>query len=58
MDEQNLTKELLEAVDEFITYRTDGKLQDLVRARNKLRKEREHVRKTCQCHEDAPIFAK
>jgi hypothetical protein len=41
MDEKTTLQEVLAAVDEFLIYRTDGKLQDLLIARNKLRKERE-----------------
>ena len=40
MDEQNTLTEVLNALDEFLIYRTEGKLQELLQVRNKLRNER------------------
>lgn len=43
MDEKKLIEEILVAVDEFLIYRTDGKLQELSHLRNKLRRERQET---------------
>jgi hypothetical protein len=41
MDENRTLQDVLAALDEFLIYRTDGKLQDLLKVRNKLRQERQ-----------------
>lgn len=48
MDENKTVQEVLEALDDFLNYRTDYKLQELVRVRNKLRQERQNEEKTEQ----------
>lgn len=43
MDENRTVQEVLAAVDEFLIYRTEGKLQELLQVRNKLRRERQQA---------------
>lgn len=39
MNEKDTVKDVLNALDEFLIYRTEGKLEELVRVRNRLREE-------------------
>ena len=41
--EDRTVKEVLDALDEFLIYRTEGKLQELQLIRNKLRRERQEA---------------
>lgn len=51
--EEKTVQEVLKALDEFLIYRTNYKLQELVKVRNKLRQEREeYAAKTGRSHAD------
>lgn len=41
MNENKTVQEVLNALDEFLVYRTNGKLDELQRVRNRLRQERQ-----------------
>lgn len=61
MDENRTLQDVLAALDEFLIYRTDGKLQDLLKVRNKLRQERqekEYVGQTCRHTKDFATTAR
>lgn len=51
MDENKTVTEVLDALDEFLVYRTEGKLQELLHIRNKLRWERQTAEETTKVGE-------